>query len=275
MPEYLPCNDNHSIQEAQINLLFEGQFIPEAVEAACNLATSTLSEDLPNVVEVRGRPLQVNIPNPGSETPLRASQPDQLVGFQMSAVQRNSQPARILRLDNNLLSVSILDYLSWDDTLGKVLIYLRPILLSLPIMANPITAYGIRTIDRFTFTGRPDAARADLLLARGNIYVTPRTFGAGSDWHCNSGWFSDRLGDRVLHNLNVASNRLELSSIVTIDHNATIQLSSRRYSIEGLLQPSGDTPGMIDVFNSLHDQNKYILREMLTPEMLSKIGLES
>lgn len=275
MPEYLPFNERHSIQETQINLLFEGQFVPEAVEAARDRGSSALSIELPNVAEIRGGSLQINISNPVSEIPLRTSQPDQLVGFQMSAVQRNSQPARILRLANNLLSVSILDYVSWEDTLGKVLTYIGPVLSFLPILANPVTAYGIRTIDRFTYTGRPVDARADQLLIQGNLYVTPRTFGAGPDWHCNSGWFNYTLGDRVLHNLNVASNRVELSSTVTIDHNATIQLSSRRNSIENLLQAVGDTPGLVDGLNSLHDQNKDILREMLTPEMLTKIGLLS
>lgn len=275
MPEYLPFNERHSIQETQINLLFEGQFVPDAVEAARDSASAVLSRDLPNAAAIRGGALQINVSNPVSEIPLRTSQPDQLVGFQMSAVQRNSQPARILRLANNLLSVSILEYESWEDTFGKVFAYIQPVLSSLPIIANPITAYGIRTIDRFTYTGRPVDARADQLLVKGNPYVTPRTFRAGPDWHCNSGWFNYSLGDRVLHNLNVASNRVELSSTVTIDHNATIQLSSRRYSIENLLQAVGDTPGLVEGLNSLHDQNKDILREMLTLEMLSKIGLES
>ena len=271
MPEYLPFNERHSVQEAQINLLFEGPFVPLAVDQARATATSALSSQLPNIVDIRGGAFQ--IPNPGSPVPLLASQPGQLTGFQMSAVQRNSQPARVLRLDNNLLSVSILDYESWAVTLGAIYTYLPPILSALPIIANPITAYGVRTIDRFTFTGRPDDAQAGLLLAQGNPYITPYTFLSGPDWHCNSGWFDYRLIDRVLHNLNVASTRVELSSIVTIDHNATIQLSSRRYSIDDLLQPPDGTPGLEMVLNSLHDQNKNILRVMLTPEMLTKIGL--
>ena len=269
MPEYLPFNEKHSIQEAQISLLFEGQFSQQAVDSAREVATDALSSDLPNVADVHGGALQINLTNPGSPIPSQT----QFLGFQMSAVQRNSQQARILLLTNNQLSVSILDYESWDVTSRAVLEYLDPVLSALPLSENPVTSYGKRVIDRYTFNGRPEDAKADLLLVRQNPYVTPHTFDSGPNWHCNSGWFDFGLKDRVLHNLNVASNRIELSSIVTIDHNATIQLRSRCLSTGELYKPSDGSHGLEGVLDSLHEQNKEILRAMLTPEMLTKIGL--
>lgn len=273
MPEYLPFHEMHSIQEAQINLLFEGQFNQQAIEGARQSANEALSGSLPHTTDIRSAELQINMPNPGSPIPIRASHQNQLVGFQMSAVKRNSQPARVLRLTDNILSVGILDYESWEVTIQAVVNYLTPVLSFLPLLENPINAFGIRIIDRYTFNGRPGDARAEMLLVRGNPYVTPQAFNSGANWHCNSGWFDYRLEDRVLHNLNVSSNRVELSSIVTIDHNATIQLSARRQSLLALMEPIGGASGLEEVLNSLHDQNKTILREMLIPDMLEKIGL--
>ena len=271
MPEYLPFNEKHSVQEARINLLFEGQFRQQAVDSAREAATDALSGDLPYVTDVHGGSLQINLTIPGSPIPSQS----QFVGFQMSAVQRNSQPARVLLLTNNQLSVSILDYVSWDITSRAVLEYINPVLSALPLSENPVTSYGKRVIDRYTFDGRPEDARADLLFVRQNPYVTPHAFESGPNWHCNSGWFDFRLEDRVLHNLNVASNRIELSSIVTIDHNATIQLRSRCLSTQDLYNPSDGSHGLEGVLDSLHEQNKEILRAMLTSEMLTKIGLGS
>ena len=269
MPEYLPFNEKHSILETQINLLFEGQFSQQAVNLARAAATEELSNALPNVADVLGGSLQINLANPGSPIPSQS----QLVGFQMSAVQRNAQPARILLLTNNQLMVRILDYESWAETSQAVFEFLAPVVSALPLSENPVTSYGKRVIDRYTFNGRAEDAKADLLFVHRNPYVTPHTFDSGPNWHCNTGWFDHISGGRVLHNLNVSSNQVDLSSIVTIDHNATLQLRHRGLSRQELYQPSDGSSGLVEVLNSLHEQNKEILRAMLTSEMLTKIGL--
>ena len=269
MLEYLPFNEKHSILETQVSLLFEGQFSQQTVNSARKAAVESLSNALPNVADVHGGSLQINLTNPGSPIPSQS----EFVGFQMSAVQRNAQPARILMLTNNQLMIRILDYESWAETSQAVFDFLDPVLTALPLSENPVTSYGKRVIDRYTFNGRTEDAKAELLFVQRNPYVTPHTFDSGPSWHCNTGWFDHRLGDRALHNLNVSSNQVELSSIVTIDHNATLQLRHRGLSKEGLYKPPGGSPGLVEALNSLHEQNKEILRAMLTPEMLTKIGL--
>ena len=275
MTEYLPFHDKHSIQEAQISILFLGQFDRQSIEATRGFVQAALSDELPRAAEVRGGSLRIDITNPAAPSPLGDMQSD-LVGFLFSKVQGNGQPARVLQLADNALSVSFMDYDSWQATRNDALRYLRPALASLPLDQNPAVAFSLRFIDRYTFSGNSKDARADLLFVKGTPHITPHTFDAGPNWHCNTGWFDIEIEeekDRILHNLNVTSNLVDLSSTVTINHHATRYLTSPRYSAEVLLEPDSGAIGMADAVENLHEQNKSILMNLLVPHMLARIGI--
>ena len=274
MAEYIPFREKHSIQEAQINILFLGTFDQHSIEATRGMAQAELSLALPRLAEARGGAFEIDFTDPSSPALLEARQSD-LLGFRFSSVQGNGLPARVLQLAGNTLSVSFLDYESWATTMRDALGYLSPVLISLPLEINPGIAFGLRFIDRYTYAGNPSEARADLLFERGNPYIASYAFEAGSTWHCNSGWFDDAIhdDDRVLHNLNVTSSLVELSSTVTIDHQATRHLGAPRDTVAALFAPSGGAKGLADALERLHDRNKSILGQALLPEMLAKIGM--
>ena len=100
MAEYLPFQDKHSIQEAQINLLFYGRFERQVIEATRGYAEAELSEIVPISAEVRGGSFEIDITNPSNPSPMRTMSSD-LVGFQFSKVQGNGQQARVLQLTEN------------------------------------------------------------------------------------------------------------------------------------------------------------------------------
>jgi uncharacterized protein (TIGR04255 family) len=274
MAEYIPFREKHSIQEAQISLLFPGPFDQQAIEVARGFAQAELSDVLPRSAEVRGGSIRIDITNPAAPSPLGQMQSD-LAGFHFSKVQANGQPARVLQLAGNTLSVSFMDYESWASTIQDSLRYLHPVLNSLPLETNPAISFGLRFVDRYTYSGNSGEARADLLFERGNPYLASHSFEAGSMWHCNSGWFDDAIhdDDRVLHNLNVTSSLVELSSTVTIDHQANRHLGAPRDTVTALLAPSGGAIGLAKALESLHGRNKSILGQALLPEMLAKIGM--
>ena len=275
MAEYLPFQKKHSIQEAQISILFPGPFDQKAIEITRGFAQAELSEVLPRSAEVRGGSFQIEITDPTAPA-FPQSMPSAIVGFRLSRVRGNGQVARILQLEGNTLSASFMEYDSWEATRKDALKYLRPVLVSLPLEQNPVIAFSLRFIDRYTYSGDPSDARADQLFVSGNPHITPHTFEAGPIWHCNSGWFDDAIhyDDRVLHNLNVTSSLVELSSTVTIDHQATRHLGAPRDTVVALLAPTGGSMGLVDALESLHDQNKSILGQALLPEMLARIGIE-
>ena len=274
MAEYLPFQGKHSIQEAQISLLFLGPFDQQSIQVTRGFVQAELSAELPRSAEVRGGSFRIDITNPAAPSPMGPMQTD-VAGFQFSKAQPNGQPARVLQLAGNSLAVSFMDYESWETVKGDALQYLHPVCISLPFEQNPVVAVGLRFIDRYTFSGNPADARAELLLSRGSPHINPHTFDAGSTWHCNTGWFENPLeeGDRVLHNLNAASSLVNLSSTVTIDHNATRHLGSPRYSTNTLMAPAVGVIGLADALELLHDRNKAILAQILLPEMLAEIGI--
>ena len=272
---YLPFHNNHSIQEAQVNLVFLGQFDQYAIEAARGVAQSELSEDFPQAAEVRGGTLQIDISNPVGPAPVGNIASD-IVGFQLTKMQGNAQPARLLLLAANDLSIRIMDYQGWPVDLPLVLKYLNPILSSLPLAQNPVIGFGVRFIDSYTFNGSASEARADLLFVRPNPYITPHTFDSGQVWHCHTGWFDEEKGERVLHNLNVTSNIVDLASTVTIHHQSTVHLRVPRQSVATILDPPNATNllGLTKALNLLHSRNKEILGKMLVKEMRDKIRLD-
>ena len=276
MAEYLPFREKHSIQEAQIGLLFLGRFDRQDIETTRGVAEAELSDILPISAEVRGGSLQIDITNPSEPSPMGSMSSD-LVGFQFSKVQGNGQQARVLQLTENVLSASILDYESWDLASQHIGQCFFAVLRSLPLNRNPVVGFSHRFIDRFTYDGRPSEARAELLFIKESPYIAEHIFESGPTWHCNTGWFDTVIGkerDRVLHNLNISSQPVDLSSAVMIDHHATIHLEAPRQSIRAIWDPSDEEIGLTQALDMLHDKNKGILKKILLPEMLSRIGLQ-
>ena len=274
MAEYLPFQGKHSIQEAQISLLFPESFDRRSIEVAESFAQAELSEALPRWDKASGDLDWIETTDPTSPALLETVRSD-LVGFRFFKVQGDGQPARILRMVDDTLSVSFMDYESWGATKADALQYLRSVLNYLPLDQNPVAAFSLRFVDRYTYSGNPMDAKADLLFVGDNPHITPHTFDAGPTWHCNTGWFEDPAEeeDLVLHNLNAASGLVDLSSAVTIDHHATRHLGAPRDTLMALLVSSGGTIGLVDALDSLHDRNKSILGQALRPEILARIGM--
>ena len=272
MSEYLPYSEKHSIVEAQVVLLFAGDFDQTQIENAKRAAESTLGEELPKFAEIVQGSVRFDVTNrdePVQTGPLSSN----LTGFELSRIKSNGQPARILRLTNDQVLVSVLDYEAWELTCQAVIRYVEAILWPLTLAGNPVLAVGLRFNDRYTFEGAHQAATAGLLFIDGNGYMATQCFAAGPTWHCNTGWFASHNAGRVLHNLNVASAVADGSSAATVEHTATLYLSTPRQSLGALLSPTNTDTGFIRVLDSLHDDNKDILRAMLKPEMLGRIGL--
>ena len=271
MAEYLPFADKNSIQEVQINLLFPANFEQQSIQTARGVVQAELSESLPRSAEVRGGAIQINLSNP--EEPVPSYVPSDIMGFSLTKVQGNAQPAQSVTLTGNLLLVGFNEYEAWEKTREATSKYISTVASALPLVQNPVIALGLRFVDRYTFDGPPDDARAEFLMNSQSPHVAPQVFKAGSAWHCNTGWFDLNWTDRILHNLNMASNLVDLSSTVTIDHQATIHLGVPRQSVQTLFDPPGDQTGLMPALDHLHEGNKEILKEILLPAMLNKIGL--
>ena len=270
----MPYAGNHSIQEAQVALQFHHEFDQREIELARGSVEAELKDVLPRSAEIRGGSVSVTVDLSSQDPQVRPdSVVSNLAGFQLSDVKGDGQPSRVLRLAGNLLSLNILGYTGWATILSDSIRYYETALSQLAFAGNPVMAYSLRYIDRYTFNGDPSEATAALLFAESNEYISKHCFAAGSLWHCHSGWFDSINAGRVLNNLNISSGMMDASSTVTIDHQATLHLMTPRQSIRAVFAPPDGSLDLNAVLDVLHDNNKSILNAMLRPEMRAKIGL--
>ena len=272
MGEYLPYSGNHSIQEAQIGVQFHHEFGQHEIERARSAAEADLKDVLPRSAEIRGGSVTVDLSNPGVPAQMGPIS-SVIAGFQFSKVMGDGRPARALQLSGNLVSANIVDYDGWEKIRTDSIYYITTVLAPLPLAGNPVMAFMLRYIDRFTFNGGSNEAKAGSLFMNGNDYIATHCFAAGSSWHCHTGWFDSLDSGRVLNNLNVSSAVIDLSPTVIIDHQATLHLNTPRQSLDAVLAHQDNIRGLSSVLEVLHDSNKGILRAMLLPEMLAKIGI--
>ena len=273
MGEYLPYSGANSIQEAVVALHFRDRVTEEAVGRARSTVQADLKDVFPHFKDIQKVP-EIQINEKGvSMKPGPAS----LAGFECSRVKADTKPARVLRFLDNMLAVNFLEYRDWQTTLRDSLEYIGVVLSSVTLSTNPVQAFSLRYIDRYTFNGPPDEPSAEMLFRNGNAYMAPRCFSGGPVWHCNSGWFElPDAGSRILNQLNVSSATIDGVSTSTVDHNAIWQLRVPRQTIDSLFEPSSNgNASLRDALDILHNSNGRILRDMLLPDMLTKIGMQT
>ena len=113
--------------------------------------------------------------------------------------------------------MSFFEYTKWHEVVAQSVSYVRSAVARIPLSEVPVTAFGLRYVDRFTFDGPLEQALPGLLFRPGASYLAPGCLGSGPLWHCNLGWLESRNErERVLNQLNV----IDGVPTTTIDHNA-------------------------------------------------------
>ena len=229
-------------------------------------------EAFPRSREVHGGEIKIDVSDPSSIQPIGVAR---LVGFELSKPRANGESARVLRLSGDVLLTSFFEYTKWDNVVRESASYFRSAIARVPLSEVPVQTFGLRYIDRFTFDGPLQQASAELLFKPNAVFLARHCFNAGPLWHSNVGWFEARNEqERVLNQLNVVSTIVDDVPTVTIEHDATWQLQAPRQSVESLFQPSeGTRTPFLDALNDLHEGNENMIRAVLLPDMLEKIGL--
>lgn len=276
MGEYLPYSGEHSIQEVVVAVHFPAEFPPEVVERSYHAAEADFEGEFSqfNAIHRHLHNVKVNISTQRILSPQVPSQPV-FVGFEFLKLKPDAKPARVLRFHENVLSLHFLEYESWDMTLEITLKYLKTVLSLLTLTENPVVAFSLQYVDRYTYDGPQNESRAEMLLQENSAYISTRCFDSKSLWHCNSGWFESFESGPILHQLNIGSGLIDQVSTITINHNATCQLEISRQSVGAIFQP--DARGKNDIkssFDLLHQRNKEIIKDIILPDMLAKIGME-
>ncbi len=272
MASYLPFAGKHSIQEAAVRVQFQARLPPDLVELMRAGVLETHEEDFPRSCEVHAGEVKINVGDlPGAPSIEVA----RLVGFELSKPRADGASARVLRLSGDVLLTSFFEYTKWDDVASHSASYVRSAIARIPLSDVPVQSFGLRYVDRFAFDGPMEQACAGLLFEPKSEYLAGHCFGAGPLWHSNVGWFESRNEqERVLNQLNVVSTTVDDVPTVTIEHDAAWQLRTPRQSLESLFQPGeGMRTPLEEALTDLHEGNKSMIRAVLLPDMLEKIGL--
>ncbi len=251
---------------------FQTQLPPQLVELMREGVLETHEKAFPRSREVHGGEIKIDVSAP---SPTQSIQVARLVGFELSKPRADGAPARIVRLSDDILMTSFFEYTKWDDVVRDSTSYFRAAIARVPLSEVPVQTFGLRYIDRFTFDGQLEQACAELLFKPAAIFLARHCFDAGPLWHSSIGWFEARNEqERVLNRLNVVSTTVDDVPTVTIEHDATWQLQTPRQSMESLFQPEeGTRTPMVDALHDLHEGNKNMIRAVLLPDILEKIGL--
>lgn len=270
MGEFLPYAGANSVQEAIIGVHFQNEWglgpIPKFIES--------LKPHLPEFT--RAQPIQVaEISIDASNQNAMPSQGRaqyQQVGFEFSRVASDGSQEQAIRYMPGLLTAHFSKYRSWESALSASLRHMTSLILpALDLKMNPINAISLRYIDKYTYTGDSAEAHAGLLFNPDNRHISEQCFSAGSSWHCHTGWFEEEQGySKTLNQLNVSSQIINESAVVTIDHNEVCRLHTPRKTAQELVEKR---PGLQPVLEELHTKNKLLLQDILLDDMLQRIGL--
>lgn len=267
MTAFRPVNDQNAIEAVIFQLIFDTPLDSE-IFAAAQARHVDWGEELPL--------LQLGSPDP-VRLPGFLALPPQTAGLSFTRLRPDGMPAWQLRLDPHSIGVVCTRYIRWERIWKTARRYIGN---ALELVAEQpgdrqITTAMLQFVDRFD---APEAAYDAAALLRAGRYLPSALFELGPIWHSNMGWFEeDHPLGQILHNLNIASNRMaapdtgmreEMISIgVTHIQELRLMPSTVPTEIEGLLD-------MLDgPMAHLHASNKALMADILQPGMAHRIGL--
>ncbi|WP_162914456.1 TIGR04255 family protein [Taklimakanibacter lacteus] len=266
---FKPATEKHAIIEAVFGLLYARQFTAKEIEAAVAVHQQQWPE-LPRLN--RTQVLQVQM----GEGPLpdQASMPPLVAGVSFDRVKPDGKLGWRLRLDEAKIIVNCLDYVSWSEVWPKAWDYFERASEALQSRNNPIKGAFLQYVDVFEWLGNQKDYSVDKLLRRGSPYVPASVFQSGTAWHLHQGrYIEDGLPvkGRLLQRIHLdAGTSRQPSTFVKIDSYLNLDFADPMI-VRGSLKEKKDRLGPI--FEFLHDMDKRILRDYLTPELAKDIGL--
>lgn len=256
-----PLNEDHSIESASFVLAYTQPFSKSAIESLTPLR-EVLGELLPSFQMQNAIGFTFDVTN-GIPVPL-SDGPSSLL------MQKNSDDGTQewgLRVEANYIMVTSFKYSRWNVVSKSAFEILASVSKILSSRDNPLTVMGLQVIDKFLTPPDVDYDIGDV-FNRDSRFLTRQALESEKLWHVYQGWFDNDLiqNGRVLNVLNLSTNDTPDGLISTVDHNAQLQFSatSSRPSDISWLQAN---------FDSLHEENKSVLRNLLSNKSIVSIKL--
>lgn len=260
--DFQPCNSDHAIQSATFTLTF-ATFLPAAGVNVLRSRADIVAE-LPAIQAPQGVALNLAPASTLGGVPLQRRIP----GVQLSHLRPDGTPAWALRMMGPELAVECNRYTRWDRVWDTASRYIGAGLeAARSIEKAPRVAVIAHNIVDLFIAG---SEKYDLsTLMKKSDLVASNIFSSGSNWHNHLGWFMPKAEENYgwLNQLNIDGIKLPSGQYaVQFSHNQELRFTNaiEITEAEGLLTHR---------MNALHLNNKKVLSELLTEQMIIKIGL--
>lgn len=174
-----------------------------------------------------------------------------------------------LSIRPDFFSCSSTEYRGWNTEKARLLALLLPFVHAVPDAS--IGAVGLQYVDVFRWNKSQGNLVAEVLnLHSGWLPAVVQR--RKSFWHVHQGWFSEGPGDeRILNQIEIDFQEESVDFALKISGQHRFQAMSFSTNTPSLGVARDEVEGALD---HMHQINKVVLNDLLTPEMLTRIGLK-
>jgi uncharacterized protein (TIGR04255 family) len=263
-----PCKESNAISVVAFALEFQREFTPGELRVLLSLHQGD-EDELPQ--SQRHEAFSVNF-NPGTQQ--QFASPKELGGVSFAALLPNGRQRWSFTVQQNTVVVQCTEYTRWAEISEKALGLIARF-IPLVADANEAVAVGIEYQDDFLVSDGSAGWERELFQAE-SVYLPAYIFDLEEFWHVHTGCFSlvppvnggesERMLTKV--NLNYIHDQKQGLKLVSTTHHR-IAFGTPQKDFETFV--SGQIRKYIEI---IHDENKRVMRALLSKTMLKTIGLE-
>lgn len=270
--EYLiPITDSHAIQSVVFALEWQGELTDQTLTNIQKLAPE-LKPYFPQASAQQIIKLNIG-PKLNNALSNQPGDDGQLGGVTFQRTGKFGNVTSELNVSRSNCIIIINEYDRWAPTLEAVMRYLK-IVLPVIMKEKSISIIALQYTDMFTWKDNPVNLDISEIFDKNSPFLAPNVFNQKDLWHCHHGYLipleviGEDLDGYCLDNINVntVDNEGDLGIHITTTHKFTLK-NPLRLASKTYLQ------SIKSVQNVLHDHNKDILKQLLTPEVCDKIHL--
>lgn len=240
--------------------------IDPSVMDRIDLAFDALGDELPG--KAKTAPMPTNFPQISFGNISLMQPVNELTRFH--ALPNGAHTWRVT-VQNNVIAVTCHQYTDHPEVFERAQRYFGMVLGLLPATV-PTVEVSLQFVDKFRYIATIENIEYDKgeLFRPDTDYLTGKAWESGLLWHVYQGWF-DQSGEqfKVLNQLNLSNIRFDDGTFGTvIDH----RLVTSNINDGVMEMGAGDLP---NIFNNMHTENIGVIRNLLTDEKLSAIGIGS
>ena len=270
-----PFAGQHAIQSAAFSLEFAKELNVAEVERL-RVAATALKNDFPKLTDQQRTTIsfQIGLGEQGGSIPQPAAM--DVGGFvleRLGSEQGHAQPLRLIVVSRENVTIVINDYTRWEKFRSDINNYLSTLLQSINVQKG-VAGISLQIADIFIWRSDPADLNMTEVFSEKSKYLVANAFDPSIlFWHSHHGYVFEQttpINFQQLDNINI--NR----TINSGEHQLQI-LTSHKITFPRPLYKFLDVnkEKISSILDTLHEKNKDILRDVLTPSLQLKINLNA